>query len=72
MHLGHERLLVKADMIKVQEMLKLIQKCAREEIARGATLENILEKDILADYAEYASFIDKDNMVKIAHRSLTQ
>lgn len=69
---GHGPLAVKADLIKAQDMLKVIQKRVKEEITRGATLKNILEKDILADYAEYASFIDKDTMVKIAHRSLTQ
>ncbi|MEP3889950.1 MAG: MBL fold metallo-hydrolase [Hellea sp.] len=69
---GHGPLAVRADLIKAQEMLKTIQKRVKEEIARGATLENILEKDILADYAEYSSFIDEENMVKIAHRSITQ
>jgi len=69
---GHGPLAVKEDLIKTQDMLKTIEKRVKEEIARGATLENILKKDILADYAEYASFIDKDNMVKIAHRSILQ
>lgn len=69
---GHGPLAVKADLIKTRDMLKTVEKRVNEEIARGATLENILEKDILADYAEYSSFIDKDLMVKISHRSLTQ
>lgn len=68
---GHGSLAVKADLIKTQDMLKEIEKRVTEEIKRGASLEKILEKDILADFAEYASFIDKDNMVKIAHRSIT-
>ena len=68
---GHGPLAVKADLIKTQDMLISIQKRVTDEIARGATLEDILKKDILADYAEYASFIDKDNMVKIAYRSIT-
>lgn len=67
---GHGALAVKADLIKTQDMLKTVQKRVKEEIARGATLENILKKDILADLAEYSSFIDKDTMVKTAHRSL--
>ncbi len=69
---GHGPLAVKADLIKAQDMLKTIEKRVKEEIVRGATLEDILKKDILADYAEYSSFIDKDTMVKISHRSLTQ
>ena len=67
---GHGPLAVKADLIKTQDMLKTIEKRVKEEIARGATLENILKKDVLADYAEYSSFIDKDTMVKIAYRSI--
>mgnify|MGYP000185295038 CR=1 FL=1 len=67
---GHGPLATKADLTKTQEMLKTIEKRVKAEIARGASLDDILEKDILADYAEYASFIDKDNMVKIAHRSI--
>ena len=69
---GHGKLATKADLIKTQDMLKTIEKRVKDEIARGATLEQILEKNILADYAEYASFIDEINMVKIAHRSITQ
>ena len=69
---GHGPLAVKADLIKTQDMLKIIQKRVEDEIARGATLENILKKDILADYAEYSSFIDKETMVKISYRSLMQ
>ena len=68
---GHGPLAVKADLIKTQEMLKTIEKRVKEEIARGATLEDILKKAILADYAEFASFIDEDTMVKIAYRSIT-
>ena len=69
---GHGPLAVKSDLIKAQDMLKTIQKRVQGEIIEGATLENILAKDMLADYAEYSSFIDKDTMVKIAHRSITQ
>jgi len=69
---GHGSLAVKADLIKTRDMLKTVEKRVKEEVAGGATLENILKKDILADLAEYSSFIDKDNMVKISHRSVTQ
>lgn len=69
---GHGPLAVKSDLIKAQDMLKIIEKRVKQQIDEGATLENILAKDILADYAEYASFIDKDNMVKIAYRSISQ
>jgi len=68
---GHGPLAVRADLIKTQDMLKTVEKRVKKEIARGATLENILEEKILADFAEYSSFIDEDTMVKIAHRSIT-
>lgn len=68
---GHGPLAVKADLIKTQDLLITIQKRVTDEIAKGVSLEDILKKDIVADYAEYSSFIDKENMVKIAHRSIT-
>ncbi len=68
---GHGPLAVKADLIKTQEVLKTIQSRVKLEIEKGATLENIVAKDILSDLGAYAAFIDKDNMVKIAHRSIT-
>jgi hypothetical protein len=68
---GHGPLAVKADLIKNQEVLKTIQNRVKLEIEKGATLENIVAKDILSDLDAYAAFIDKDNMVKIAHRSIT-
>jgi len=52
-------------------MLKTVQSRVKEEIEEGAPLDDILKKDILADLSEYSSFIDKDTMVKIAHRSIT-
>jgi len=69
---GHGPLAVKADLIKTQDMLKDIQKRVESEISKGATLDDILEKDLLKDLSSYSSFIDTVNMVKFAHRSLTQ
>jgi len=69
---GHGPLAVKADLIKTRDMLKTIQNRVKGEIAKGASLDEILKKDLLADYSEYASFIDEENMIKIAHRSITQ
>ena len=68
---GHGPLAVKADLIKTQDMLKTIHSRVKEEIDKGASLDEILKKDLLADYSEYASFINEENMIKIAHRSIT-
>jgi len=69
---GHGPLAVKADLKKTQDILKDIQKRVESEISKGATLDDILEKDLLKDLSSYSSFIDTVNMVKFAHRSLTQ
>ena len=69
---GHGPLAVKSDLKKAQELLKTVQKRVELEISKGATLEDILEKDLLKDLESYSSFIDTVNMVKFAHRSLTQ
>lgn len=68
---GHGPLAVKADLIKAQELLKDIQNRVQSEISKGATLDEILEQDLLKDLSSYSSFIDTVNMVKFAHRSLT-
>ena len=52
-------------------MLKSIQNRVQSEISKGATLEEILNKDLLKDLESFSSFIDTTNMVKFAHRSLT-
>lgn len=69
---GHGPVAVKADLIKAQEVLKLIQKRVEIQISRGATLNDILEQDLLKDLSRYSGFIDSENMVKFAHRSLTR
>lgn len=68
---GHGPLATKADLRKTQEILKDIQNRVQEQITKGATLEEILEQDLLKDLSRYSSFIDTNNMVRIAHRSLT-
>ena len=67
---GHGPVAVKADLIKTQEILKDIQNRVQTQISAGATLEKILEQDLLKDLSSYSGFIDTENMVKFAHRSL--
>ena len=69
---GHGPLATKADLKKTQDILKDIQNRVQVQISAGATLEDILEQDLLKDLNSYSSFIDTVNMVKFAHRSLTQ
>ncbi len=67
---GHGPLAVKADLRKTQDILKDIQNRVQLEISKGASLEDILKKDLLKDLSSYSSFIDTENMIKFAHRSL--
>jgi len=67
---GHGPLAVKADLRKTQDILKDIQNRVQLEISKGASLEDILKKDLLKDLSSYSSFIDTENMTKFAHRSL--
>lgn len=69
---GHGPVAVKADLIKIQGMLKDVQNRVEIQISAGATLEKILEQDLLKDLSHYSGFIDTENMVKFAHRSLTR
>ena len=69
---GHGPLAKKADLEKTQQLLKDIQNRVKTEISKGASLEEILKKDLLKDLSSYEAFINAENMTKFAHRSLTQ
>jgi glyoxylase-like metal-dependent hydrolase (beta-lactamase superfamily II) len=68
---GHGPEASKADLMTAHEMLVDIQNRVQSHIDNGKSLEEILDAKILKDLGDYASFIDEDRMIRIAHRSLT-
>jgi len=68
---GHGPEATKSDLMKTHEMLVDIQNRVQGHINNGKSLQGILDAKILKDLGDYASFIDEDKMVRIAHRSLT-
>ena len=68
---GHGPLSTEADMQATRDLLADVQLRVKTRIDAGDNLEQILKAGILSDYSNYASFIDEDNMVRIAYRSLT-
>lgn len=69
---GHGPMATKADLTAARDMLQDIHDRIKARIDAGDSLNIILESNILQDYAQYASFIDEKNMVRIAHRSITE
>lgn len=68
---GHGPLSTPADMKAARDMLADVRYRVVSRVEAGESLDVILEAKILSDYSEFASFIDEDNMIRIAYRSLT-
>ena len=68
---GHGPMATKADLTAARDMLQTIHDRVQARIDAGESLNTILEANILQDYAQYASFIDEKNMVRITYRSIT-
>ena len=69
---GHGPMASKSDLSAARDMLQTIHERVKARIDSGESLEKILESNILQDYANYASFIDEKNMVRIAYHSIKQ
>ncbi len=68
---GHGPLSSPADMKATRDLLADIQSRVKARVDEGASLDEIISSGVLSDYAELASFIDEENMIRIAFRSLT-
>lgn len=68
---GHGPMSSKADMKAARDMLADVQARVKKHIDSGKKLDAILAENPLEDYAQYAAFINQENMIKIAYRSLT-
>ncbi len=68
---GHGPLSTPADMKATRDMIIDVQSRVKAKIDEGASLDEIINDGILSDYSELASFINEENMIRIAYRSLT-
>lgn len=68
---GHGPLSNRDDLQKTRDILVDIQSRVKARVDKGDSLNDILTANILSDYKHLASFINEENMVKIAFRSLT-
>lgn len=67
---GHGPMATKDDLIKSRDMLVDIEARVKLKMDRGYALEDIIAANTLSDYSAYSSFIDEENMIKIAYYSL--
>lgn len=68
---GHGPMATRADLIATRDMLQDILVRVKEGIDKGQSLDAIIEAKVLNDFNAFASFINEDNMIRIAHRSIT-
>lgn len=67
---GHGALATKNDLKIAQTLLIDVQSRVKERINAGEDLETIIAAKPLADFSKFSSFINEDNMVRIAYASL--
>lgn len=67
---GHGDMATKADMTETRDRLVEILSRVRAAKAAGKSLDNMIKDEILSDMRSFASFIDEEKMIRIAHRSL--
>ena len=67
---GHGPMANKSDLENTRNALADIQSRVKAQMDAGAELDTILSARVLEDYKDLAGFIDEDNMVRIAFRSL--
>lgn len=69
---GHGPMATKNDLESAQNMLIDVQSRVKVLIEAGDSLEDIIAAKPIADYSKFSSFINEDNMVKIAYISLAK
>ena len=69
---GHGPLSNKNDLKIAQKLLIDIQSRVKSRVDKGEDLDVIIAAKPLADFSKYSSFIDEDNMVRIAYASLAK
>ena len=67
---GHGPMATKADLTKTRDMLIDIQTRVETRMSSGESLDAMIAGNLLSDYSAYASFINEENMIRIAYFSL--
>lgn len=67
---GHGALATKADLMADRDILIDIQNIVQARIDAGNDLDLMIKEKILIKYADNVQFINEDNMIRIAYRSL--
>lgn len=69
---GHGPMATKADLITARTLLVTVRDRVAAGIAAGKSADDLVTDNLLQDFADYASFINEENMIRIAHRSLSE
>lgn len=69
---GHGPMATKADLMTARAMLVTVRDRVEAGITAGKSADDLVNDNLLQDFADYASFINEENMIRIAHRSLSE
>lgn len=69
---GHGPMASKADLMEARALLVTVRDRVAAGIKAGKTADELVSENLLQDFARYASFINEENMIRIAHRSLSE
>lgn len=67
---GHGPMATRADLTMTRDMLIDIQTRVETRMGAGESLADMISGKILSDYSDYSSFINEENMIRIAYFSL--
>jgi len=69
---GHGPMATKSDLEDTQALLISVRDRVQKGIDDGKSVDTLVKEAILEDYSEYAKFINEENMIRIAYRSLSK
>ena len=67
---GHGPMANKADLIATRDRLLDIQNRIQDAMMAGQSLDAMIAAELLSDYSDFSSFINEENMIRIAYYSL--
>ena len=69
---GHGPMATKSDLEAARALLMTVKDRVEDGIKDGKSADDLVNENILQDYSKYASFINEENMIRIAYRSLSE